>query len=388
MPAPDRVAAERELGTWWHAVLHRKGWIAPAWPKEHGGCGWDVVQRHIWEEECALANAPQLFVSGLQLCGPVLMAFGRRRRRNASCRRCSRANTTGARASRSRARGPISPRSRPVRCATATTTSSTGPRSGRRTRTTPTGSSSSRGPPRKAARNRASASSCRRWMRRASRCGRSSRCRASTRSTRSSSTACASCREPRGQRESGMGDRALPARERARRQLRRSRPRPFDRGAHDCRNARPDHGDPAVGQPHHPPPLRGTRHPRHAQSWTEKRVVAGLASGRGTGNMMASILKLHARKCSRLRPNWPSTCLANWRSPISTRHSHPGATHRRSPRLRDARHGSLPETTAPARSTGAPTRSSARSLPAPARGAPGMTRGRGTAPIPTPTSRG
>ncbi|MEX0404687.1 acyl-CoA dehydrogenase family protein [Aquibium sp. LZ166] len=70
------VAAERDLGIWWHGVLHEKGWIAPGWPKEHGGCGWDVVQRHIWEEECARARAPQLFLAGLQLCGPVLMEFG------------------------------------------------------------------------------------------------------------------------------------------------------------------------------------------------------------------------------------------------------------------------------------------------------------------------
>ena len=24
----------------WHRILHRQGWVAPAWPKEHGGPGW------------------------------------------------------------------------------------------------------------------------------------------------------------------------------------------------------------------------------------------------------------------------------------------------------------------------------------------------------------
>ena len=24
----------------WHKVLAKKGWIAPAWPKEYGGTGW------------------------------------------------------------------------------------------------------------------------------------------------------------------------------------------------------------------------------------------------------------------------------------------------------------------------------------------------------------
>ena len=33
----------------WHAALHEKGWIAPHWPKEHGGCAWNAVQRHIFD---------------------------------------------------------------------------------------------------------------------------------------------------------------------------------------------------------------------------------------------------------------------------------------------------------------------------------------------------
>lgn len=70
------MAAEPELGMWWHRTLFEKGWIAPAWPAEYGGTGWDVVERHIFEEECALARAPLMFLGGLQLCGPVLMQFG------------------------------------------------------------------------------------------------------------------------------------------------------------------------------------------------------------------------------------------------------------------------------------------------------------------------
>jgi len=29
----------------WHRILAAKGWIAPAWPTEWGGTGWNVVQR-------------------------------------------------------------------------------------------------------------------------------------------------------------------------------------------------------------------------------------------------------------------------------------------------------------------------------------------------------
>jgi alkylation response protein AidB-like acyl-CoA dehydrogenase len=60
----------------WHKALFAKGWIAPHWPLEHGGTGWNAIQRHIFEEECALAGAPRLSPFGLTMIGPVLIAFG------------------------------------------------------------------------------------------------------------------------------------------------------------------------------------------------------------------------------------------------------------------------------------------------------------------------
>ena len=60
----------------WHKALFEKGWIVPGWPVEHGGTGWNAVQRHIFEEECALAGAPRLSPFGLSMIGPVLIAFG------------------------------------------------------------------------------------------------------------------------------------------------------------------------------------------------------------------------------------------------------------------------------------------------------------------------
>ncbi|MFA7555276.1 MAG: acyl-CoA dehydrogenase family protein [Spongiibacteraceae bacterium] len=61
---------------WWNKVLHEKGWSAPAWPKEYGGPGWDVIQRHIFEMECKKAGAPELRWQGLRLIGPVLYTYG------------------------------------------------------------------------------------------------------------------------------------------------------------------------------------------------------------------------------------------------------------------------------------------------------------------------
>ncbi len=60
----------------WHRILADKGWIAPAWPTEWGGTGWNVVQRYIFEEECGYAAAPPLLPFGLAMCAPVLLEFG------------------------------------------------------------------------------------------------------------------------------------------------------------------------------------------------------------------------------------------------------------------------------------------------------------------------
>ncbi len=60
----------------WHRILARKGWIAPAWPSEWGGAGWNVVHRYIFEEECGYAGAPPLVPFGVVMCAPVLLKFG------------------------------------------------------------------------------------------------------------------------------------------------------------------------------------------------------------------------------------------------------------------------------------------------------------------------
>ena len=60
----------------WHKILAAKGWIAPAWPQEWGGTGWNAVRRYIFEEECGYAGAPPLVPFGLAMCGPVLLEFG------------------------------------------------------------------------------------------------------------------------------------------------------------------------------------------------------------------------------------------------------------------------------------------------------------------------
>ncbi len=70
------IFQDHETNMRWHRILHRKGWIAPAWPKEYGGTGWDLLQRYIWTTESALAGAPGLAPMGLGMCGPMLIGHG------------------------------------------------------------------------------------------------------------------------------------------------------------------------------------------------------------------------------------------------------------------------------------------------------------------------
>jgi alkylation response protein AidB-like acyl-CoA dehydrogenase len=60
----------------WHKLLYRKGWVAPHWPVEHGGPGFDAARRFILTEELELAGTPHLSPFGLVMVGPLLMQFG------------------------------------------------------------------------------------------------------------------------------------------------------------------------------------------------------------------------------------------------------------------------------------------------------------------------
>lgn len=65
--------AEREQ---WQRSLFEQGWGAPSWAVEFGGTGWDAVQRHIFEEECAAFGAPEQLPFGLKMVAPVIQKYG------------------------------------------------------------------------------------------------------------------------------------------------------------------------------------------------------------------------------------------------------------------------------------------------------------------------
>jgi alkylation response protein AidB-like acyl-CoA dehydrogenase len=60
----------------WHRILGRRGWSAPAWPKEYGGPGWNAIQRFIFAEELARAGTVPILPFGINMVSPVIQTFG------------------------------------------------------------------------------------------------------------------------------------------------------------------------------------------------------------------------------------------------------------------------------------------------------------------------
>jgi alkylation response protein AidB-like acyl-CoA dehydrogenase len=64
-----------EIRGWWR-TLYEQGWIAPNWPREHGGMGLDAGKMVIFLEEMerhGIARPPD---QGITQVGPILMQYG------------------------------------------------------------------------------------------------------------------------------------------------------------------------------------------------------------------------------------------------------------------------------------------------------------------------
>jgi alkylation response protein AidB-like acyl-CoA dehydrogenase len=70
------VYSDYPVAMTWQRVLHARGWAAPAWPVEYGGCDWSVAQHYIFASELTAAGAPALSPMGIGMCGPVLIGYG------------------------------------------------------------------------------------------------------------------------------------------------------------------------------------------------------------------------------------------------------------------------------------------------------------------------
>ena len=70
------VYADHEASMAWQAILHERGWAAPAWPAAYGGCEWSLTQHYIFSRESTLAGAPSLSPMGIHMVAHAIIAFG------------------------------------------------------------------------------------------------------------------------------------------------------------------------------------------------------------------------------------------------------------------------------------------------------------------------
>ena len=70
------IALNKEETQTWGKILNSNGWAAINWPKEYGGTGWSVSQKHLFDEVRVEVGAPNIMAMGIAMLGPVLHAFG------------------------------------------------------------------------------------------------------------------------------------------------------------------------------------------------------------------------------------------------------------------------------------------------------------------------
>ncbi|WP_134325057.1 acyl-CoA dehydrogenase family protein [Cumulibacter soli] len=70
------VYPDHEASMQWQEILRQKGWAAPAWPVEFGGCDWTPRQHYIFSSECTRAGAPGLSPMGIRMVAWAIMRYG------------------------------------------------------------------------------------------------------------------------------------------------------------------------------------------------------------------------------------------------------------------------------------------------------------------------
>lgn len=66
----------REETRAWTKLLNSQGWSAPGWPREHGGPGWSLVERHLFDVVLRQAHAPVLNGASFNMVGPAICRYG------------------------------------------------------------------------------------------------------------------------------------------------------------------------------------------------------------------------------------------------------------------------------------------------------------------------
>ena len=70
------IALGKEDIVRWQKILYQRGWAAVNWPLEYGGTGWSAIQKYIFANEMAAANAPDMIPFGVKMVAPVIYTFG------------------------------------------------------------------------------------------------------------------------------------------------------------------------------------------------------------------------------------------------------------------------------------------------------------------------
>ncbi|MEQ8484708.1 MAG: acyl-CoA dehydrogenase family protein [Pseudomonadales bacterium] len=70
------VYCDYESGMAWQRILLERGWLVPSWPVEHGGTGWSLTERFVFDCESAKAGPPPVSPMGLGMLGPALLGHG------------------------------------------------------------------------------------------------------------------------------------------------------------------------------------------------------------------------------------------------------------------------------------------------------------------------
>ena len=70
------IALSKDDMVRWQKILYEQGWAAVNWPVEYGGTGWSAVEKHIFANEIAAANAPEMIPFGVKMVAPVIYTFG------------------------------------------------------------------------------------------------------------------------------------------------------------------------------------------------------------------------------------------------------------------------------------------------------------------------
>jgi len=70
------IKLEKDDFVRWQKILYNKGWVAPNWPEEYGGTGWNPTQKYIFALEMGLYGAMEPVAFGVKMVAPVIYTYG------------------------------------------------------------------------------------------------------------------------------------------------------------------------------------------------------------------------------------------------------------------------------------------------------------------------